>query len=81
MSPPPWYGGIAFRTLAPAAEDANARRAAKLVAGEDQKIAANLLHIKRHVPHALDGINERRHSELPGAHAQLFHWVQWCPRC
>ena len=59
--------------FAPAVERANARRAARLVTGKDQKIAAYLLPIKRHGSHALGGINERRHSEFPSPRGQLSH--------
>ena len=47
MSPPPWYGGIASSSDAPAVEHAGAGRAEHLVAREHVEIAVERLHVDR----------------------------------
>ena len=47
MSPPPWYGGIASSSSAPAVEHADAGRAEHLVAGEGVEVAVERPHVDR----------------------------------
>ena len=57
MLPPPCHGGMS-PGVSLAEEHADARRAEDLVAGEDEEVAAERLHVDRHVRDGLRAVEE-----------------------
>ena len=57
-----WRHG--FEHFLASIQNTDARRPAHLVSREGEEVAADFLHVKRAVPGALRGIDERRHAEL-----------------
>ena len=57
--------------LLPAPQHADAGRPANLVAGEREEIAADGLHVHRHMPGALRAVHQRDDAELARAGAQF----------
>ena len=62
MSPPPWNGGIASSSARLAVEHADAGRAVELVPGGDVEVAAERLHVDRHVRRRLRAVDQDRHA-------------------
>ena len=58
MLPPPCQGGIASSTLALAVDHADAGRGEHLVAGEDEEVAVERLHVDRHVRDRLRAVDQ-----------------------
>ena len=56
-----------FQQLLPPIKDTDAGRAAHLVAGKREEVAADLLHVHRAMPDALGGVNQRDYA--PAARA------------
>ncbi len=66
---------MAFEDFLAAPKHADARRPANFVAGKNQKIAADLLHVQRQMPGALGGVHQRGHAQLARAFAQFRHGI------
>ena len=60
-------GGHGFEQLALAVEDADAGRAAHLVAGEGQEVHVERLHVHGQVGHALRGVEQHQRAGRVGA--------------
>ena len=62
MSPPPWYGGMAFSSSALAVEHPDARRPDQFVPGERVEIGVQRLHVHLHVRRGLRPIDQRERA-------------------
>ena len=58
MLPPPCHGGMASRMLGLAVDGADAGRREHLVAGEDEEVAVERLHVDRHVRDRLRAVDD-----------------------
>ena len=69
-----------IQKLRASVKHANASRSAHLVSGERKEIAAQFLHIERHVADALRRVDQRQRAHSASFGAKLGDWINCAER-